>query len=231
MNLDIQHNLEQIRKKIEKKAGDCGRDPSSIRLVAVSKKKPAERIREAAKAGATSFGENYIKEAVEKIEALAALNLSWHFIGHLQSNKAGHAVKHFDLIHTVDSMKLASELNRQAEKIGKVQNVLIQVNISREATKSGISQEDVTDLVKDISLLPHIAVKGLMTMPPYVEDPEEARPYFRKLRLISEEIGKKGIPDISMAELSMGMTHDFETAIEEGATLVRIGTAIFGERP
>jgi pyridoxal phosphate enzyme (YggS family) len=222
--------FNRIRGRIRQAAERAGRDPATVRLVAVSKTKPVEMMREAVAAGAAVFGENYIQEAREKHAALADLGLEWHFIGHLQSNKAKYAVKLFDLIHSVDTVKLAREIDRQAAKIGRIQPILLQVNISREPTKSGIDPQDLPALAADVARLPNLSVKGLMTMPPFFDDPDRARPFFRSLHRLSLDVLDLSIPNISMAELSMGMTGDFEAAVEEGATLVRIGTALFGPR-
>lgn len=227
----MKKRLDNILKRIETAAISCGRDPETVKLVAVSKTKPADAVMEAHHAGQTLFGENYIQESMDKVPALSGLeNIRWHFIGHLQSKKSKFAVKLFDLIHSVDSLKLAKEINKQAQKIGKVQEILVQVNISREETKSGITEEEAETLIKEISLLENLSIKGLMTMPPHYNDPEMARPYFAGLKELADNIKKLDIPNVSMDELSMGMTGDFETAIKEGSTLVRIGTAIFGER-
>ncbi len=226
----IKKRLSNVKERIKKAAIDCGRDPDTIRLVAVSKTMPEDAVREAITAGADILGENYIQEARDKINALSSYPVSWHFIGHLQSNKAKYAVKLFDMIHTVDSLKLAKELNKQAKKINKIQKILIQVNISMESTKSGVHEEDAQKLIKEISLFENISIKGLMTMPPFFNDPEKAGPYFSALRALRDNIRDKAIKNVNMQELSMGMTGDFEVAIKEGATLVRIGTAIFGER-
>jgi len=196
----------------------------------VSKTIPADRVREAINAGADILGENYLQEAREKINELSAHPVSWHFIGHLQTNKAKYAVRLFDLIHTVDSLKLARELNKQAKKINKIQQILIQINISRESSKSGVYDQDLLSLINDISCLQNLSVRGLMTVPPFFNSPETVRPYFAALRVLRDQIKNKAIQNVSMEELSMGMTGDFEVAIEEGATLVRIGTAIFGKR-
>jgi len=195
-----------------------------------SKTKPAFVVREAIQEGANLFGENYIQEAIDKISNLSEMPVSWHFIGHLQSNKAKFAVKIFDLIHSVDSVKLAKELDKQARKIDKIQKILVQVNISMEETKSGISEEEAEELVKSISRLENISIKGLMTIPPYYNEPELVKPYFKALKKISEKIDALDLKNVSMEELSMGMTGDFEPAIAEGSTFVRIGTAIFGSR-
>ncbi|MBS3756358.1 MAG: YggS family pyridoxal phosphate-dependent enzyme [Desulfobacterales bacterium] len=227
---DMKKNIEQIHGRIQKAARAAGRDPDAVRLVAVTKTVEAERIREAAEAGLDCFGENYVQEAREKIEALADANVSWHFIGHLQSNKAKYAVGLFDLIHSVDSLKLAEEIDRQAAKRELVQNILVQVNVGRETQKSGIDEEAAAALVRDAAGLEHVRVNGLMTMPPFFDAPEKVQPYFRRLAELRDEIAAQNIAGAEMKELSMGMTGDFEAAIAEGATLVRIGTAIFGER-
>jgi PLP dependent protein len=226
----MKDKIDLIKYRIHQAAIAAGRDPASVRLVAASKSISVDQLTMATDTGIDIFGENYIQEAVGKIEMLADRSIHWHFIGHLQSKKAKYAVRYFDLIHTVDSIKLASALNQAAKKIDKIQNILIQVNISKEGTKSGVNYEDTLSLVKDISPLENVSVKGLMTMPPYFDDPEKSRPFFKALAELKQTINAQSIPKISMIELSMGMTDDFETAIEEGATLVRIGTAIFGDR-
>lgn len=226
----ISEKINTIVMDIERTASASGRDPKSVQLVAVSKTIDSEKVRRAIESGVTLLGENYIQEAKEKIEKLNHYPVKWHFIGHLQSNKAKYAVKLFDLIHTVDSFKLAEVLNRQAQKTGKVQEVLIQVNISREAAKSGVDTADTIPLIKKIAALDNVAIMGLMTMPPFFQDPEKARPYFKALNDLSVQISSESIDRVQMKELSMGMTGDYKPAIEEGATLVRIGTAIFGKR-
>jgi len=226
----LKNRIEQVKKRIKDTAEACKRPMASIRLVAVSKTMPAEVVRDAIGTGISDLGENYIQEAKEKINALAAYPVTWHFIGHLQSNKAKYAVRLFDLIHSVDSLKLAQELNKYAQKNDKIQGILIQVNVAKEVSKSGVYVEDTMQLLKEVSRLENIAVKGLMTMPPYFNAPEKARPFFTALRELRDQIKMEAIPNISMDELSMGMTGDFEAAIEEGATIVRIGTAIFGDR-
>jgi len=227
--MSIADNLARIQERINRAALRCSRQLEEIRLVAVSKTVPLERIREAVSAGATILGENYIQEAREKI-ALIGTEPEWHFIGHLQSNKARIAAELFSLIHSVDRMTLAEELNKEAGKRNKILPVLIQVNISGEETKSGIDAAGTRQLVQQAALLPHLSIQGLMTMPPWFENPEEARPYFIALRKLRDGLAAEKIPRVSLTELSMGMSGDFEVAIEEGATLVRIGTAIFGER-
>lgn len=222
--------LQSVKNRIEKAARACGRDPETVRLVVVSKTLPTNRVRQAIQAGATILGENYVQEARAKFNDLATHLVSWHFIGHLQSNKAKYAVRLFDLIHSVDTLKLARELDKQSHKINKVQEVLIQVNISEEASKSGVDVEGTYNLLKEISLLENLSVKGLMTMPPYFNAPEKVRPYFSALRDLKNCLEQKGLLNVTLSELSMGMTGDFEVAIQEGATFVRIGTAIFGKR-
>ncbi|MCX5902110.1 MAG: YggS family pyridoxal phosphate-dependent enzyme [Proteobacteria bacterium] len=225
----IADNLACVRERMKQAALRCNRQPDEVRLVAVSKTVSAEVIRAALNAGAMILGENYIQEARKKID-LIGRQAEWHFIGHLQSNKVKFAVDLFSLIHSVDRMTLAEELNREAGKRNKILPVLIQVNISGEETKAGIDPAGTRQLVQQVALLPHLSVQGLMTMPPWFENPEEARPYFIALRKLRDELAGEKIPNVSLKELSMGMSGDFETAIEEGATLVRIGTAIFGER-
>jgi pyridoxal phosphate enzyme (YggS family) len=226
----LKERLDKIKERIRRSAEACGRDPEEIHLVTVSKTQTADRVKSAIEAGATILGENYVQEARDKINALAGYPASWHFIGHLQKNKAKVTIGLFDLIHSVDSLLLATELDRQAAKIDKTQKILIQVNIGNEASKSGISASETLELIKDISRFENLAVKGLMAMPPFFNDPERARPYFSAVRRLRDQILNQKIANVSMNELSMGMTGDFEVAIEEGATLVRIGTAIFGER-
>ena len=226
----MKDRLEKVDARIKKAADACQRPLDSIRLIAVSKTMPAELVKKAIEAGVTDLGENYIQEAREKVNTLATANVNWHFIGHLQSNKAKYAVRLFDLIHSVDTFKLARELNKHALKNDKIQSILIQVNVAQEDSKSGVYVEDTIALIRDISQLENVAVKGLMTMPPFFNAPEKARPFFAALRRLQDQIKAAGIPNIAMDELSMGMTGDFETAIAEGATMVRIGTAIFGER-
>lgn len=227
--MDLKKRLENVKDRINKAAFKCSRAPESIHLVAVSKTIPANRVREAIEAGVTILGENYVQEARNKFNALGTYPVSWHFIGHLQSNKAKYAVRLFDLIHSVDTLKLARELNKQAKKVDKVQDVLMQINISKEQSKSGSDIENAINLIKDIVFFENLSVKGFMAMPPFFNNPEKARPYFLVLRNLRDQI-QKAFPGVVLNELSMGMTGDFEVAIEEGATLVRIGTAIFGER-
>jgi pyridoxal phosphate enzyme (YggS family) len=224
--LTIRDNLLKVRERIERAAQKAGRDPKEIKLVAVSKTVEVARIKEAIEAGASILGENYVQEAQKKIEALGK-PVSWHFIGHLQSNKAKYAVRLFDAIHSIDSIPLAEELNRRVEEPDRVIGVMIEVNLSKEATKFGTDEERVLNLAKKIQHLKHLSLEGLMTMPPYFDSPEMSRPYYVALRELKGRMIKEGIP---LKELSMGMSNDFEIAIEEGATYVRVGTAIFGPR-
>ncbi len=222
--------MQSVRKRIEEAAKACGRNPESVRLIAVSKTIGTIHVREAIEAGVTILGENYVQEARTKISDLSAYPVSWHFIGHLQSNKAKYAVRLFDLIHSVDSLKLARELDKQAKKNNKIQDILIQVNIGEESAKTGALAQDTEQLLQDVSDLENLALKGFMTMPPFFNNPEKVRPFFSALRELRDRLNRQCLPGVTLNELSMGMTGDFEAAIEEGATLIRVGTAIFGER-
>ena len=222
----IQDNLLRVMERMERAARRVGRGPGEVKLVAVSKTVDIARIREAIEAGASILGENYVQEAQTKIEEIGK-PVSWHFIGHLQSNKAKIAVRLFDAIHCVDGLALTEDLNRRAQQVNRKIPVMIEVNLSGEATKFGAEEEKVTALAQGILKLDHLSLEGLMTMPPYFDDPEMSRPYFVQLRGLKEKMVKEGIP---LKELSMGMSNDFEIAIEEGATYVRVGTAIFGPR-
>jgi hypothetical protein len=244
---EIKENLLKVMERIEGAARRVGRDPREIKLVAVSKTVDAPRIKEAIESGVSILGENYVQEAQKKIEEIgrpactepASRSLAegrrfgegrpvaWHFIGHLQSNKAKYAVRLFDMIHSLDSLPLAEELNRRAEQAGRAIKVMIEVNLSGEMTKFGAEEESVLNLAKRILDLNRLSLEGLMTMPPYFDLPEMSRPYYIGLREMKERMVKEGIP---MRELSMGMSNDFEIAIEEGATYIRVGTAIFGTR-
>ncbi len=226
----ISQNLTAIQERIDQAALAAGRDLSEIQLVTVTKTIAIDTIRQAIDAGVTVLGENYIQEARAKFEQISALPVAWHFIGHLQTNKAKYAVRQFDLIHTVDSSRLAAAINREAAKIDKIQKVLIQINISQEETKAGIETEKAADLAGEIARMDHLSLKGLMTMPPFFNAPERVRPFFRQLREIRDRLRQMDLPGVDLTELSMGMTGDFEVAVAEGATLVRIGTAIFGDR-
>ncbi len=227
--MTIAGNLALINARIRAAAVQAGRDPDSVRLVAVSKTRPAADIVAAFQAGQTVFGENYVQELAPKLAEVHEA-VQWHVIGHLQSNKVKYIAGQVALIHSVDRISLATEIDRQWGKLGKSCDVLIQVNISGEKTKSGTTEAGAIQLVRESALLPNIRVRGLMTMPPFFDDPEAARPCFAELRRLSEAIAAERITGVDMTELSMGMSGDFEAAIQEGATLVRVGTAIFGTR-
>ncbi len=226
----IAERLSLVYSRISAACEKSGREHSLIRLIAVSKFHSAGAVSSAFSAGQTLFGENYVQELIDKAEELS-LPLEWHFIGHLQSNKVKYLPGIVTLIHTVDRLSVAQEIDRQwRDKVKAPCNVLVQVNVSGEPTKSGTTAKEALDLVRQVSALPFVSVRGLMTMPPFYDDPEGARPFFRELRLLSERISAERITGVDMSELSMGMSGDFEVAIEEGATLIRVGTAIFGER-
>jgi PLP dependent protein len=231
--VSISENIADVGSRIEAAAGRAGRDSSAITLMAVSKTFPVESVLEAHAAGIRVFGENRVQEFAGKAEALRGLSSAqWHLIGHLQSNKAARAVELFDAVDSIDSMKLAEKLNAAAEKMGKTLPVLIEINVGGEEAKSGIGlgSGELSRILINAETWKNLAVRGLMTVPPYIEDPEGARFYFRRLREIRDKIAARNLPGISMDVLSMGMSHDFEVAIEEGSTCVRVGTAIFGER-
>jgi hypothetical protein len=227
--MSIQDNLQHIQARIAAACARSGRDPAFVRLVAVSKTKPAAMIDEAAAAGQSVFGESYVQDFLGKVEDVRS-RPEWHFIGALQSNKVKYLRGKVALIHSVDRLSLAREIDRQWGKLGRPVDILLQVNIGGEETKAGTTEEELRELVRETAELPNVRIRGLMTLPPYLDDPEEVRPYFRRLRELAEGIGSLGIAGVAMDELSMGMSHDFEVAVEEGATLVRVGTAIFGER-
>ena len=231
--MSIAENVQQVRARIRLAASSAGRDPDSITLMGVSKTFSAEAIHEAYDAGIRVFGENRVQEFSGKADALRDLGEArWHLIGHLQSNKAAKAADLFHAVDSVDSLKLAERLNDAARGEGKTLRVLIEINVGGEAAKSGIAPDsaELDRLLGKAPRLANLEFRGLMTVPPYTEDPQGARPYFRKLRELREQIAGRGLPRVSMDELSMGMSHDFEVAIEEGSTCVRVGTAIFGNR-
>jgi PLP dependent protein len=222
----IQERLAAVRRRIETAAARSGRPSSAVTLVAVSKTMPAAAIREAVSAGVKILGENRVQEAREKIEALPGA-VEWHLIGHLQTNKAKLAVGLFDCIHSLDSIRLAQELGRHAEEAGRRLRCLVEVNVGEETQKSGAAAAEVRPLLEAARRLPQLSIQGLMTIPPFLPDSESVRPFFRRLRDLRDRLESEGW---TLPDLSMGMSHDFEVAIEEGATLVRIGTAIFGSR-
>jgi pyridoxal phosphate enzyme (YggS family) len=241
--MSIADNLADVRARISAACARCGRDPSAVRLMAVSKTFPAEVIREAYAAGQRLFGENRVQEWADKRAALADLaELEMHLIGHLQSNKTGKAAQIFDAVDSVDSLKLLDRLNDASKNerlndatkkktSGKLR-VLIEINVGGEEAKSGVApdSEELEQMLSGAAQLLNVEIRGLMTIPPFTDDPEGARPYFHKLRELREAIARRKLPRVGMDELSMGMSHDFEVAIEEGSTCVRVGTAIFGER-
>jgi PLP dependent protein len=231
---DVRARLAAVRSRIERSAVRAGRDPAEVTLIAVSKTHPAELIARAVSAGATDLGENRVQEAEAKFEDVARLagaRPRWHLIGPLQSNKARRAVRLFDVIHTVDSAELVARLERLCEEEGRESlPVLVQLSLANEPTKSGATEEELPALVEKFQTCSRVRLAGLMTMPPYLEDAEMVRPYFRRLREVRDDLGARGAFGGAAGALSMGMSHDFEAAIEEGATLVRVGTAIFGER-
>ncbi len=225
----VKDNIKKTRDNIARAAMKSGRKASDIRLMAVTKTVADERIMEAIEAGVDIIGENYVQEAGRKIEKMGK-HVEWHMIGHLQSKKSKYAVRLFDMIHSIDRIKLAGELDKRAKMAECITKILIEVNISGEETKSGVKKEDALNLVKDISALENLSIQGLMTMPPWFDNPEDARPYFVNLRKLRDRIAEEKIPNVEMCELSMGMSGDYQVAVEEGATIVRIGTLIFGER-
>ncbi|NPU83131.1 MAG: YggS family pyridoxal phosphate-dependent enzyme [Syntrophaceae bacterium] len=226
----VSENIALVREEIARAARKAGRSPEDIRLLAVTKTVDDNRIREAIAAGVDLIGENYVQEARRKIDLLGR-PLPWHFIGHLQTNKAKYAVRLFDLIHSLDRMELGRELDRRAAAAGVILKILVEVNVSGEASKSGVPAVQALGLVRALAVLPGLSIRGLMTMPPWFDDPEEARPHFSTLRQLAETIRRERIENVHMEELSMGMTNDYRIAVEEGATIVRVGRAIFGERP
>jgi len=228
--LDVSGNLNDVISRIRVAALKAGRDPDAVRLVVVSKTVGPEKVMEAVCAGAHILGENRVQEASAKMEALTGripAGVEWHLIGTLQKNKARHAVGAFGLIHSVDSIELAREIDRQAAKRGLVQNILLELNIAGEASKHGFTPDETIAAAKEVSALKKVSLEGLMCVPPFTDDPEDSRPFFVKMRGLLAELNTMGL---NLTELSMGMTQDYEVAVQEGATLVRVGTAIFGAR-
>jgi pyridoxal phosphate enzyme (YggS family) len=220
-----------VKTRIEVAAKRSGRRPEEVRLIAISKTHPASLISSLIELGATDLGENRVQEAEEKIPQVEQRSARWHLVGHLQANKARRALHLFDVIHSLDSIELARRLDRLCVEAGRESvPLLIQVDLGHEETKSGIDENELPQLVNEVRQLERLELIGLMTLPPFFDDPEQARPYFRRLRQLRDELATSGVFGTNRGELSMGMTHDFEVAIEEGATMVRIGTAIFGER-
>ncbi|MDD5711755.1 MAG: YggS family pyridoxal phosphate-dependent enzyme [Smithellaceae bacterium] len=229
MPVSVKDNIAQVRTKIATAAARAGRRPGDVKLMAVTKTVDDKRLREAMEVGVNLIGENYVQEAQRKIERIGK-TVPWHMIGRLQTNKAKYAAGLFDMVESVDRLELARELGRRAAAKGRVMEVLIEIN-SGEETKGGVNPEDTLTLIREIAAIDNIAVRGLMTMAPWSDDPETSRPYFRALRELRDRIAEEQIMGVRMDELSMGMTDDYEVAVEEGATIVRIGRAIFGARP
>ncbi|MEW6207259.1 MAG: YggS family pyridoxal phosphate-dependent enzyme [Acidobacteriota bacterium] len=228
--IDIRDRLNRVQERINRAAARAGRESSEITLIAVSKTFDYSAVQRAVEAGARDFGENRVQEAVTKAPMVKGERIRWHLIGHLQSNKARAALETFDVIHSIDSLKLVERLDRIAGELNRRPVALVQVDLGREATKTGASEEELPEIVEALDRAAHLDFRGLMTLPPFFEDVEEARSYFRRLREIQEGINRSRAVERRLTELSMGMSHDFEVAIEEGATMVRVGTAIFGER-
>jgi pyridoxal phosphate enzyme (YggS family) len=223
--------LADVRARVRAAAQKSGRQPDEVRLIAISKTHPASVIKQVCQLGATDFGENRVQEAEGKIVEIGREKVRWHLVGHLQANKARRAVNLFDVIHSVDTLDLAQRLDRLCvEESRESLPVLIQVDLAHEETKSGIEESELTHMVESLGPLTRVKLIGLMTLPPFFDDPEQSRAFFRRLRELRDELNQRGAFGERTGELSMGMTHDFEVAIEEGATMVRIGTAIFGER-
>ena len=223
--------LTAVQERIAAAARNAGRAPDEVKLIAISKTHPASVIRTLIDLGATDLGENRVQEAEDKITEIGRETVRWHLVGHLQANKARRAVSLFEVIHSLDSLDLAKRLNRLCDEEGRdTLAVLIQVDLGHEETKSGITESELTHLVDELGPLTHLKLIGLMTLPPFFDDAEQSRPFFRRLRELRDELESRGAFGDRKGELSMGMTHDFEVAIQEGATMVRIGTAIFGER-
>ncbi|MBQ2902160.1 MAG: YggS family pyridoxal phosphate-dependent enzyme [Agathobacter sp.] len=225
----IKENLYEVEQNIRTACEKSGRNRDEITLIAVSKTKPVPLLEEAYITGIRNFGENKVQEMCDKYEVMEK-DICWHMIGHLQTNKVKYLIGKTALIHSVDSYKLACEIEKQAAKHNCVMDILIEVNIAEEESKFGLSEEEVIHLVKEVAKMPHVRIKGLMTVAPYVVDSEENRPFFRKIKQLSVDIDNENIDNVSMNILSMGMTGDYMVAIEEGATMVRVGTGIFGER-
>jgi pyridoxal phosphate enzyme (YggS family) len=226
---DIRARLADVRARVARAAGRAGRDPASVRLVAVSKTFPVEYVRAAAEAGQVDFGENKVQDALGKMDQTADLRLRWHLVGHLQSNKIKRAGR-FDVVHSIDDAAKVARLDEAARSAGRHIDLLVQVDLAGEPTKYGAREEELAGIFDAARGAAAVRVVGLMLLPPAVERPDAARVYFRELRAIRERLSKGGVPPEMLTELSMGMSHDFEVAIEEGATLVRVGTAIFGHR-
>jgi len=232
---ELRGRLADVRARIERAARRAGRDPAAVRLVAVSKTFPPEYVRAAAEAGQRDFGENKVQEALQKMDAVHAtapdLGLRWHLVGHLQTNKARKAGTRFDVVHSIDTPDLVAKLDEAASTAGRRLDALVQVDLAREATKHGAGEAELTAIFDAGRSSRAVRLVGLMLLPPAVESPDDARPYFRELKEVRSRLLARGVDPSMLAELSMGMSHDYEVAVEEGATIVRVGTAIFGSRP
>ncbi|MBM2845226.1 MAG: hypothetical protein HW407_538 [Bacteroidetes bacterium] len=226
----IYQNVGHIRERIRIACLNAGMDPAAVTLLAVSKTFPATAVKEAVDAGVLDIGENYVQEMLKKREDLQDSSIRWHFIGHLQSNKVKYLSDWVSLIHAVDNATLAGEINKRGVQSGRVVDILVEVNTTDESSKFGVRPQETVEFIQSLSSLDHIKIKGLMTIGPFLPDPEGSRPMFRQLRMLKEEISLLNQPNVEMKHLSMGMTGDFEVAIDEGATIIRIGTAIFGSR-
>jgi pyridoxal phosphate enzyme (YggS family) len=226
----IAENVQKVQERIRKACERAGRDAQSVRLIAVTKTFGVEKIREAVEAGIRDVGENFVQELRKKRQALNDQSIRWHFVGHLQSNKVRYIADYIYLIHSLDHRSVAEEVDKRGARSGRPINVLVEVNTSGEKTKFGVLPESTAEFLKSIAGFRNLRVKGLMTIGPFLPNPEDSRPAFRTLRELRDEVAKAGIENVEMTELSMGMTNDFEVAIEEGATMIRIGTAIFGPR-
>lgn len=222
-------NIEAVRENIKQACKNAGRNTDEVTLIAVSKTKPISAIEEALPSGVLNYGENKVQELCDKYEALPK-DIKWHMIGHLQRNKVKYLVGKTTLVHSVDSLRLAEQIEKEFGKADEICNILIEVNMAQEESKFGITSKETEDLIRQIAKFPHIRVKGLMTIAPYTENPEDNRIYFKQMKKLSVDIREKNIDNVTMDVLSMGMTGDYMVAIEEGATMVRVGTGIFGER-
>lgn len=227
--VNIAQNVKVVRENIRRAAEQSGRDPGQVKLLAATKTQGVPQVRAALEAGVRYFGENYVQEAKGKREALGPLG-EWHLIGHLQKNKVSAAVDLFSMIQSLDSVELAKRLDRAGAKQDVVVRVLVEVNLAGEETKSGVSEAQLLTLLRETARLPNMSVEGLMIIPPFAEDPEASRSYFRKLRDLRDSLRQQDFPNLDLKELSMGMTHDYAIAVEEGSTMVRVGTALFGPR-
>ena len=225
----LAENIKTVEKNIKEACARANRSASDVTLIAVSKTKPVDMLCEVYDTGMREFGENYVQELVEKIDRLPK-DIHWHMIGHLQRNKVKYLVGKVQLIHSVDSLRLAEQIEKEFAKTDEIANVLIEVNMAQEESKFGITSQETEELIREIAKLPHVRIQGLMTIAPFTDNPETNRVYFKNMKKLSVDINNKNIDNVSMNVLSMGMTGDYQVAVEEGATMVRVGTGIFGER-